>query len=69
MRPPRAIGLHTVGFGLVHAPTIVLHPRSRRASCANFQGEDTYMPAGNVSDDICCVVERVHMPELHSRMN
>ena len=62
------MGPDSVAFGLVDARTIVLHPRSRCAPCASFQGEDTYMPAENVSGDICRVVEHVHMPELDSRM-
>ena len=69
MRPPRAIGPHRVAFGLVHARMIVLHPRSRCAPCVSSQGEDTYMPAGNVSGDIRSVVERVHAPELHGRLS
>jgi hypothetical protein len=68
MRPLKAIGPHSVAFELVHARTIVLHPRNHCAPCASFQGEDTYMPAGNVSGDIRRIVERVHVPELHSRL-
>ena len=67
MRPPRAIGPHCVAFGLVHAQTIVLHHCSRCAPFGSFRGEDTYMPAANVSGDIRRVVERVRVPELHSR--
>jgi hypothetical protein len=69
MRPPRAVGFHSVAFGLVRAQTIVLHPRSRCAPCASFQGEDTYMPAGIVSGNIHRVVERVRVPELDSRVS
>ena len=69
MKPPRAAGPHSVAFGLVHARTIVLLPRSHCAPCVSFQGEDTYMPAGNVSGDIRRVVERVYVPELHSRLS
>ena len=69
MRPPRAIGTHSVAFGLVHARAIVLLLRSRCAPCARFQGEDTYMPAGNVSGDTRRVIERVHVPELRSRLS
>ena len=46
MRSPGAIGPHRVAFGLVHARTIVLHPRGRCAPYASFRGEYTYMPAG-----------------------
>ena len=67
MRPPKAIRLHFVAFGLVHARTIVLHPRSRCALFGSFQGEDTYMPAANISGDIPRVVGHDHVPELHSR--
>ena len=69
MRSPGAIGPHRVAFGLAHARTIVLHPRSRRAPYVSFRVEDTYMPAGNVSGDVRRVVERVHAPELHSRLS
>ena len=69
MRLPGAIGPHRVAFGHVHARTIVLHPRSRCAPYVSFRGEDTYMPAGNVSSDIRRVVERVRAPELHSRLS
>ena len=69
MRPPRATGPHRVAFGLLHARTIVLHPRSRCAPFASFRGEDTYMPAANVSGDIRRVVEHDHVPELHSRLS
>ena len=64
MRSPGAIGPHRVAFGLVHA-----HPRGRCAPSASFRGEDTCMPAGNVSGDIRRVVGRVHAPELHSRLS
>ena len=67
MRPPKAILLHCVAFGLVHARTIVLHHRSHCALFASFQGEDTYMPAANISGDIRRVVGHDHVPELHSR--
>ena len=66
---PRAVGPHSIAFGLVHVRTIVLHPRSCCAPCTNFQGGDTYMPAGNVSGDIRRVVERVDAPELHSTLS
>ena len=69
MRSPRAVRPNSVGFGLVHARTIVSHLRSRCAPCASFQGEDTYMPAGNVSGDIRRVAERLHVPELYSRVS
>ena len=69
MRPPRAVGPHSVAFGPVHARIIVLHLRNRCAPCARSQGEDTYMPAGNVSGDIRGVEEHVHVPELHSRLS
>jgi hypothetical protein len=69
MRPPRVVGPHRVVFGLVHARMTVLHLRSRCAPCARFQGEDTYMPAGNVSGDIRRVVEHVHVPGLHNRLS
>ena len=69
MRPPRAIGSHSVAFGLVHTRMIVLHPCSRCVLCESFQGEDTYMPAGDVSGDIRSVVRRVHVPELDSRLS
>ena len=66
MRPPRAVGFHSVALGLVRARTIVLHPRSRCAPCASFQGENTYMPDGIVSGNTRRAVERVHVPELRS---
>ena len=69
MRPPRVAGPHRVAFGLVHARTILLHHRSRCAPFGSFRGEDTYMPAANVSGDIRRVVERVHVPELHNRLS
>ena len=69
MRSPGSIGPHRVAFGRVHAGTIVLHPRSRCTLYVSFRGEDTYMPAGNVSGDIHRVVERVHAPGLHSRLS
>ena len=67
MRPPRATGPHRVAFGLLHARTIVLHPRSRCAPSGSFRAED--MPAANVSGDIRRVVEHDHVPELHSRLS
>ena len=69
VRPPRVIGPRSAAFGLVRVRTIALHPRSRCAPCASFQGEYTYMPTGNVSGDIHRVVERVYVPELHSRLS
>ena len=69
MRSPRAVDPHSIAFGLVHARTIVLLPRSRRGPYASFQGEDTYMPAGNLSGVVRRVVERVHVPEPHSRLS
>jgi hypothetical protein len=69
MRRSRAVGPYSVAFGLVHARTIVLHPRGRCAPCASFQGEGAYMPTGNVSDDIYRLVERVHVPEPHRRLS
>ena len=65
VRPPRTLDSHGIAFGLVHARTTVLHPRSRCAPRASSQGGDAYMPAGNVSGGVRCVVERVHVPELH----
>ena len=69
MRPPRVLDSDGVAFGLVHARTIVLHPRSRDSPCARFQGEGTYMPVRNVSGNIRRVVERVHVPELRGRLS
>jgi hypothetical protein len=69
MRSPRAVGPDNVAFELVHARTIVLHHRSRCVPCVSFQGEDTYMPAGNISGDIRRVAKRVHVPELCSRLS
>ena len=69
MRPPRVVDPHRVAFGLVHARTTVLHHRSRCAPFGNCRGEDTYMPVGNVIGDIRHVVERVHIPGLHSRLS
>ena len=69
MRSPRAIGPRRVAFGLVQAQMIVSRPRSHCAPYASFQGEDTYMPAGNVSGGIRRVAERVYVPELHSRLS
>ena len=69
MRSLGATGACRVAFGLVHARTMVLHPRSRRAPYVSFRGEDTCMPAGDVSGDIRRMVEHVHAPELHSRLS
>ena len=69
MKPPRAVGAHRVAFGLVHARTIVLHFRSRRAPFRSCRGENTYTPAGNVSGDNPRVIEHVYALELHDRLN
>ena len=69
MKPPRATSPHCVAFGLVHARTILLHHRNRCAPFGSFRGEDTYMPAGNVSGGIRRLVELVYTPELHSRLS
>jgi hypothetical protein len=68
MRSPTAVGPHSVAFELGHARTILSHPRSRSTPFGSFQGEDTYMPAGNFSGDIHRVVGCVHVPELHRKL-
>ena len=45
----------------------ILAPRSRCAPLGSFRGEDAYTPDANISGDIRRVVERVHVPEPHSR--
>ena len=51
MRSPKVVDFR-VPFGFVPSRIIVSHPRSRRSSCASFQGEDTYKPGGNVSYEV-----------------
>ena len=52
MRPPTVIDSCGAAFGLVHVRTILSHARTRRSPYESFQGENTCMPARDISSDI-----------------
>ena len=63
MRPPRVVDSCGYAVGLVHVRTIVSHAHSHRSPYANFQGEGTYMPSGDISGDTTVCQHIMHMPE------